>query len=461
MVDRTRRGALPRPVMLAAALCAAAAGPVPRPAAAQPPPAPAAVTELPGPRAGLDLPRAVAIAVAWHPAVRDAVARLSEAGDYIDVARAGYFPQIGAGVTSERGSRNVPGYNSRAVHRFTVSVSQMLYDFGKVSSAVDRARAVESAAQARVLLAVDDIARDSAQAWIEVRRHEALLAIAGEQKQGVSAIADLVRKRRSLGASPRSDEMQAQAREEAAGAFELEVGAQLERWRAQLRHLTGLDALPALVGEVPVPVAQACFGGVPETEPPSVLVARADARAARADLDNARARTRPTLSLDGSVARGLDGDSRLGQAHDSTVMLNVSAPLYQGGGNQARRRAAGHALGAAEAAVDNARLAASQSLQDARAQAAGNARRSGVLDERVDSLAQTRTLYRQQYLDLGTRSLLDLLNAEQEYQQARIEAVNNAHDLARLQVECLHSSGRLREVFSLEGSQVAGVVLAP
>ena len=452
-----------RTTLAAATLCVAFAAVIAAPAAGQTVHGPRAAqpATLPPTAAALGLTETVATAVAWHPRVRDAAGRLFEAGDYVDVARAGYFPQVSAGVTSERGNRNVTGYNSRQVHRFTVSVSQMLYDFGKVDSAVDRAHAVRAAAQARVLLAVDDLALETAQAWIEVRRWEGLQAIAREQKQGVSAIADRVRLRRQQGASPRSDEMQAQAREEAAHAFELEAAAQLERWQTQLRYLTGLATLPGTVGDLPEGVHQACASNAGATEPPAVLVARADARAAEADMAHARAQTRPTLSLDGSVGRGLDAESRLGETHDATVMLNVSAPLYQGGGNQARRRAAGHALGAAQAAVDHARLASSQRLQDARAQAAGNARRSTVLDDRVGSLEQTRTLYGQQYLDLGTRSLLDLLNAEQEYQQARLERANNVHDLARLQLECLYASGRMREAFGLHGVDVAGVVLAP
>src|SRR5690606_37372557 len=140
--------------------------------------------------------------------------------------------------------------------------------------------------QARVLLAVDALAQDTAQAWIEVRRYEQLQQIAREQTQGVKAIADLVRMRRSKGASPLSDEMQAQAREEAARAFELEAGAQLERWRAQLRHLTGLAAVPAVGDGMPPAMAQACFMRADAAEPAAVLVARAEARAAQASVDN-------------------------------------------------------------------------------------------------------------------------------------------------------------------------------
>src|SRR5690606_24061729 len=95
----------------------------------------------------------------------------------------------------------------------------------------------------------------------EVRRYEALQEIARDQKRGVTAIADLVRERRSQGASPRSDEMQAQAREETAQAFELEVAAQLERWRTQLRHLAGLEEMPGTRGTIPAAMELACASG--------------------------------------------------------------------------------------------------------------------------------------------------------------------------------------------------------
>lgn len=419
------------------------------------------ITELPSTAAALDITRAVDAAVAWHPSIRSASGYAAEAEDYIQVARAGYRPQLRAGLSSEHGNRNLPGYDSRQAHRASVSVSQMLYDFGKTGSAVERAQAERAAAQARTLLAIDDLARDTAQAWIEVRRHETLAQIAREQKQGVGAIADLVRERRAKGASPRSDEMQAQAREQGARAFELEAGAQLERWRSQLRHLTGLAAVPATGGEIPGAMQQACLVPGDALPPPGVLVAEAEVRAARAAMDNARAQSRPTLSLDGSIGRGLDADSRMGESHDASVMLNVSAPLYQGGGHRARHRAAGHALGAAEAALDHARLANRQWLQDASSQAAGHAQRIGVLEDRVESLVQTRSLYRQQYLDLGTRSLLDLLNAEQEYQQSRLERTHNLHDLARLQVSCLYGTGRLRETLAGDARALSVADLSP
>ena len=72
---------------------------------------------------------------------------------------------------------------------------------------------------------------------------------------------------------------------------------------------------------------------------------------------------------------------------------------------------------------------------------------------------ETGKLYRMQYLQMGTRTLVDLLNAEQEFQQVRFEAVNSAHDLRRLQLDCLYNSVRTRAAFHLSGTVVRGVTL--
>lgn len=409
--------------------------------------APATAEPVAGPAGtALDMRGAVETALSWHPGIRNAVATLEQSGEYVDVARAGYFPQVSAGVGSEFARRDIAGYDSRRLHRFTVTVSQMLYDFGKVSSAVESAQAQRLAEQGRVLLAIDDVARDTALAWIEVERAQALLEIAAQQTRGVESIAGLVRERHRMGASPLSDEAQARAREEAAQAFELDTSAQLQRWRDQLQLLTGLQAVPQASG-APVAALEGACRAPATAQPPAVLVAQAEQRAADADARNARAQTLPTLSLDGSASRGLDQRSREYGPYDASLMLNVSAPLYQGGGLQARRRAALRASDAASAAVEAARLGAAQSLQDARQRAAGQVARTQLLGARVQSIEQTRDLYRQQYFDLGTRSLLDLLNAEQEFHLARQDAANNRYDLERAQVDCLHADGRLHDVF--------------
>ena len=82
-----------------------------------------------------------------------------------------------------------------------------------------------------------------------------------------------------------------------------------------------------------------------------------------------------------------------------------------------------------------------------------------TLAARQGDMVETGKLYRLQYLDMGTRTLVDLLNAEQELQQARFDSVNTMHDLRRLQLDCLYYSGRSRDAFALTGTRFRGVTL--
>jgi adhesin transport system outer membrane protein len=74
-------------------------------------------------------------------------------------------------------------------------------------------------------------------------------------------------------------------------------------------------------------------------------------------------------------------------------------------------------------------------------------------------MRETGSLYQLQYLQMGTKTLVDLLNAEQELHQVRFDLVNREHDLRRLQVECLVNSGTARAAFGLEGTVVKGAIL--
>ncbi|MEJ1162798.1 TolC family outer membrane protein [Variovorax sp. CCNWLW186] len=412
----------------------------------------------------LSLPQAMRAAVEWHPSVRTTAQQILQAAEGIETARAGYYPQLRGGINSQLSNRNIGSYESRRLNTIELSVSQMLYDFGKVASAVQQAEASVAATKAQSLLSADDVARETAFSWIEIHRQKELAQIAREQIHGVQALADLVLERGRMGASSRSDVVQAQSRVEAARAQQLTADAQLARWRVNLMHLTGSRSQVDITDAPPAALDAACRAGTDtqQINPPAVQLADAQREIAKADLRAAEAQLLPTLSLEGSAGRGLDARSRLPGENglNTTVGLNFSAPLYEGGGNQARKRAAAHALSAADAARAQAELAARQSLEDALAQSQGQVQRLPVLAARADSIRSTRDLYKQQYLQLGTRSLLDLLNAEQEYHAVRFEQVESAHELQRLSVQCLYQTGRLRAAFGIDdlSASVAGSV---
>ena len=416
----------------------------------------------------MTLEGAVRRALNWHPSLDVAVGRLRQRTEEIDIARAGYYPQIDGSIDSGFDRDDRRAWEPRV----NLTASQMLYDFGKVSSSVEAQTASADASRARLLLDVDDLVRDTANTVIEVQRHQALLELAEDQIEGVQAIAALVRQRSGQGASSRSDEVQADARVEAAEATLFETKAQLRRWESALASLIGEPTLHTegeiqVAPDVPDWLTQSCEAMEPDWRSvPALVEAEALRNEALAQLERSRADLYPTLSLEASTGYDVH-QGRLSERRRSrdqpefAVGLRVASKLYDGGADDARRRAASHALSSADASIRNVRFEVSRSLFEAKEQIGSLKDLLVSLAARARMMQQTRDLYRQQYIDLGTRTLLDLLNAEQELHQARFNTAHTEHDLRRLGVQCLYSSGRARRVFELDGASLRGMTLEP
>lgn len=393
-------------------------------------------------------------AVAWHPSVVEAGARLDARAEEIDVAEAGYLPQISAGIGS--GYDNIG--QSRWRPRANVSVSQMLYDFGKVRSSVASAEAGAELGEAQLLLAVDALIRDTSYSVIEIQRTKALHRIARDQLESVSSISDLVRHRFEQGAATKADALQAGARVQAAQATIQEIEAENQRWRSNLAHLLGRDEAPDVSSVLPDGFMQSCDQGEPDWPTiPAIQEIRAERDQALADLERSRSESMPTVSLGAGGAT--DIQDPFSDRVEYNFGINVSTSLYNGGANGARIRSASYALGAADAAEARIRNDVSRILSEAQRQVASLARVLDTLGIREDSMRETGKLYRLQYLEMGTKTLVDLLNAEQELHQVRFDKANTQFDLRRLRIECLVSSGSARKAFGLDGAIINGTVL--
>lgn len=411
------------------------------------------------PAGALTLEQAVRTAVAWHPQVTEASGALAARREEIAVARAGYLPRINAGVDSGYDSRISDSWRPRP----TASIDQMLYDFGKVAGAVAAARADTREGEAQLLLAIDDLARQTAFAAIELQRAAALRTVAKAQLVRVSEISRLVGDRSDVGAATRSDALQARARVESARATLSQIEASTERWQAALAFLVGKDPAEAGITDgAPRFLDTACIDASVRPEPvPTIMAAEARREEAEATLRRSRADQYPTIAFGGNASTDVVSFSP-----DRSIYsfgLRASSEVFAGGARRARARGARLALGAAEASVAAARLETRQALAEASTQVPLLSDLLQTLERRRTDMAETGKLYELQYLQMGTRTLVDLLNAEQELHQVGFEIVNTRHDLRRLAVDCLFSSGRLRTAFELDtdritGRQVAGTV---
>lgn len=394
----------------------------------------------------LDLGSAVRQAVAWYPDIKRASEGVDEQLQRVEVARAGYFPRVNGGIRSGFQS-GAPGGSSAQV--FDLSASQMLYDFGKVSSVVQANQAGVVEREADVRLSIEQVAINTALAFLDSQFYQRMIVIARDQIDSLEKVSGLARQRFDMGASTRSDYVQTVSRIEAAKATEFQHQANLARALSTLSNLTGQPEVLSVSDRFPRELEQSCqHVDVHLQDNPEVQSAQARVVRAQAEVESARAAGLPTLSLDPTFTQQLDGTTAIDQDRSRySVFLTANMPIYQGGAIQAGKAASQRALASSEAALDTVRLRARQEMQQSKSQVLSLHSSLGAQALREKTIDETRVLYRQQYLELGTRPLLDLLNAEQETFLSRVEQQSTLNNLRRLQINCLYSAGHLSRSF--------------
>ncbi|WP_288655093.1 MULTISPECIES: TolC family outer membrane protein [Pantoea] len=410
----------------------------------------------------LTIEQAVQRAVQWHPDIAQAIGTMLEQANQVDVAKAKYYPQISAGMNNGySNSYSGSGFSPS----FVLSVSQMLYDFGKVSSSVRSAEAGVAQEQANVLVSIDSVAHDTAAALVQVQGYQQLVKIARDQLSALSRIGVLARQRNEEGAASLSDATQTDARIEGARTTLTQYQASLNRWRATLATYLGWPLVKQVSDQFPATLTRGCASGKADDKTnPAVLAAWAQANQAQAKLDNASAQNLPTISLEPQVTHYLNDRYAGSQSLDRTqysAFVKVEMPLYQGGGITAARDAAASALQAANAAVNSARLKARQQLSESQNEALSLSQSLAVMGRQQALGEKTRQLYQDQYLQLGTRPLLDVLNAEQEVWQTRFTLQQTVSQLRSLQLDCLYSTGQIRSAFTLNNQRIQTVEIQP
>ncbi|MCP1446037.1 adhesin transport system outer membrane protein [Pseudomonas sp. GGS8] len=406
----------------------------------------------------LELRKAVLIAVNRHPSIISAASAIAEQEGRVDVAKAGYYPKISAGVNSGR----VSTYGNGQVA--TLSVSQMLHDFGKVSGSVTQAEGQVFKQQALLLKQIDVIAERTAETMLEVHRQQSLLKIARDQVKAVQDVLAMVKMRADSGLTTQSDYIQASTRLQSAQANAQQVATLLKQWRARLSTLVG-NPLPAAVADLPADLERSArLDSVPDYAIlPDVLAAEADRRSAFGQLENAKAQRYPTIALEASANQAITGTNPSNgeeHGHYNTLMLTGSMQLYQGGAVSAQIRAATAAIDRAESSINEAQLSAEDILLRAREQAIGARMRLGILGQRMATMTETRALYRDQY-SVGTRSVLDLLNAEQEVYQAAADQEATRHDFWLGLITFINAAGYSRDAYGLNNTPIQQVEIQP
>jgi len=362
-------------------------------------------------------------AVTTNPGVGEAAANRRATEADLHTSQGVLLPQVrldashGIDKFSQNDITPPPQGNNQLLHTTdtALTVRQLLFDgFASINEIWRQAARVDAAAY-RVHERTELIALDAAEAYIDVVRFTRLISIASDNLAVHRRLASNVEARFKGGRSGEGDLQQVHERVAAAQAALAEFRESLDQARATYRKVIGLEPYnlraPGRLGSMPGSRDDALAVALKFN--PTIRAAAADAKAAKYAFHETAGSFLPNVAVEASASRGNNINEIFGRQSDESVKAVVSWDLFTGGQNSWKRAAAAERY--TEATMAHARLQrdAFESLDKAWSARTITSDRVAALVHQVDFDRKSIDAYTKEY-ELGQRSLIDLLNSENQ-----------------------------------------------
>lgn len=405
------------------------------------------------------LKEATQAAVLKNPEVLARWHAFREAGEEIGVARGGFLPKIDVSAGSghfKTVQKQVGIDASYHGNESTFTLRQMLFDGFATSSEVKRLGKARLVRYYELLDASENVALEAARAYLDVIRYRQQVSLSEDNYLQHQAAHEQLKRRAASGVGKRVDVDQAASRLALADVNLTTAYANLHDVSARYLRVVGenppkdISAPERLTQAFPDNVDAALAAALKQN--PALRASIENIEASQYDLEGRRAAFMPRLDL---VARRddysnyQDGRSR----DDSRLELRLNYNLFNGGSDAARSRQSRERKNISLDQREKACRDVRQTLAIAFNDTLRLNDQLAFLALQVGLVEKTRAAYRDQF-NIGQRTLLDLLNTQNEYFDARRAQVNADADLSLAYLRSYAGMGRLLEVLGLKHLEV-------
>lgn len=406
------------------------------------------------PASAESLQDALAIAYQTNPTIRAERARLRATEELKAQAWANALPQIQAegSYSSVRSTQTLaPGFGTGGEEEVDltpltagVNASQTVFAGFRNINAIRQARARARAGGAELAGVEQDILLRVATAYFDVVRDVAIY------DANLNNVEVLLRRKREaevrfrVGEITRTDVAQADARLAAARANLAGAQAQLAISRANYGELVGAPpgTLDPASGLPPVPDSLDAAVAIGAELAPAVVAANAGEEAARRQIAIAKGAFLPNVSLTAGYQYSDEPSTFIESDETFSYGARASMPIFLGGLNFSRVREARALHDRSRAQVEAARRRAEAAVRTAweRLVAAKMTIRSAETAVEANEVALEGV---QREAQVGTRTTLDVLDAEQEFLNAQVSLANALRDEKTAAYSLLAAAGVL------------------
>mgnify|MGYP000356443237 CR=1 FL=1 len=369
-----------------------------------------------------------------NPTLQAERANLRSTDENVPQARAGWLPTVTVNgdigvqqITADRG--NGAATEDLTPTNVNLAVVQPVWSGGRTFAAVDAAEALVRAGRETLRGTEQTLFVNVVTVYMNVLQAQAVVQLNINNEERLKRQLTAAQDRFRVGEITRTDVAQAEARVARAVSDRVQAEGNLIAAKADYVQIVGtdpsdLDPPPALP-TTPTTEEQSMSTGLRSN--PDLRAAKEAAIAAKHNIRQASGALLPTVQLEGTASHSTDG----AVSGDSTEVLRlrgvVNVPLYQGGAvySQVRQQRATHAqrrlqVIETERAVRETVTQAWEALTTARSRIKANREEVRANEIALDGVTQEA--------QVGSRTTLDVLDAEQELLDAQVSLVGAERD---------------------------------
>lgn len=327
----------------------------------------------------------------------------------------------------------------------TLTFNQLIWDGSATLNDMDRTSAEAEADRYQLLADASDTALQVADTYLDVTQAYEVLALSESNLATHQEIYRDIKRRADSGIGSTADVTQVEARLARAQSNLLAAQNNLLDAQTQFHRLVGQEpqdlVFPRADSEaLPTSVQQALEQA--QQQHPVIKVAQTDVDAARFQYQQSKGPNYPTLSFEASQSWMDDAGGDRGSQQETTAMLRLRYNLYNGGTDSANTKSAAYQLNRAKDLRANTFRTVEEGLRLSWNALDITLQQKEFLADHVDATSQTVVAYRKQY-QIGQRTLLDLLNSENELFEARRDYLDAKYSEQYAKYRVMNATGSL------------------
>ncbi|KEQ18340.1 hypothetical protein GZ78_12575 [Endozoicomonas numazuensis] len=393
--------------------------------------------------------------MASHPQAQASLNRYRAATESIDVAWGGWWPSVDVttGIGSQKKSypddqpNEALGDKSFTRKEASFSIRQNLFSGFNTSSSVDQARHSAAAEYLRLRNTLQDLTLQITDVYLKVLERKDLLELAEENLEVHDSILKQIAQRARQGVARSSDLDQIKGR--VARATANVINARNNLMDAESEYYSLVGTMPGELeqpGSYKLAIHESFEHALQASvsRHPGILATEQDIKASESQASATESSYFPTLDIEIDKSWRNNADGQLGTHEDTTAMLRLRYNLFRGGSDKARSKESAYRTEESRAQRDRMLRNVEETLRLAWSAHEFIGEQKQYLRQHEDSSKKTVKAYREQF-NIGKRTLLDLLDSENELFQSSRSLTSAIYQEAFSRYRIVAATGELLE----------------